>query len=83
LASIRIPAVPQPSSFTTTIFITNHQLPITNQESQIREIVAAQRKFFRTGETLPISWRIKQLKRLKAAVIAHQDELVGALCEDL
>ena len=63
--------------------ITNDKLQITNNESQIREIVAAQRKFFRTGETLPISWRIKQLKRLKEAVIAHQDELIGALCEDL
>ena len=63
--------------------ITNHQLPITNQESQIRDIVAAQRRFFRTGETLPVKWRIKQLKRLKEAVLAHQDELVGALCEDL
>ena len=63
--------------------ITNDQSPITNNESQIREIVAAQRKFFRTGETLPINWRIKQLKRLKEAVIAHQNELIGALREDL
>ncbi len=63
--------------------ITNHQSQITNDESQIREIVAAQRRFFRTGETLPIKWRIKQLRRLKEAVIAHQDELIGALCEDL
>ena len=63
--------------------ITNHKSQITNDESQIREIVAAQRKFFRTGETLPIAWRIKQLKHLKAAVIAHQDALIGALREDL
>ncbi len=63
--------------------ITNDKLQLTYDESQIRAIVAAQRKFFRTGETLPIRWRIKQLKRLKEAVIAHQDELIGALCEDL
>jgi len=63
--------------------ITNHQSPITNDESQIRDIVAAQRRFFRTGETLPIKWRIKQLKRLKEAVIAHQDELIEALRADL
>ena len=43
----------------------------------------AQRRFFRTGETLPVSWRIKQLKRLKEAVIAHQNEFIQALCEDL
>ena len=52
-------------------------------EERIRNIVTAQRKFFRTGETLPIRWRIKQLKRLKEAVIAHQDELIAALRADL
>ena len=52
-------------------------------EESIRGIVAAQRRFFRTGETLPIAWRIMQLKRLKEAVIAHQDELIAALREDL
>ena len=63
--------------------ITNHQLQITHDESQIREIVAAQRRFFRTGQTLPVKWRIQQLKRLKAAVIAHADEFAAALAEDL
>ena len=49
----------------------------------IREIVEKQRRFFRTGETLPIGWRIKQLKRLKAEVIAHKKEFIAALEEDL
>jgi aldehyde dehydrogenase (NAD+) len=49
----------------------------------IRDIVAAQRRFFRTGTTLPVSWRIKQLKRLKAAVIAHAGEFEDALAADL
>ena len=52
-------------------------------EESIKAIVMAQRRFFRTGETLPVSWRIKQLKRLKEAVIAHQNEFIQALCEDL
>ena len=52
-------------------------------EGSIREIVAAQRRFFRSGETLPIRWRIKQLKRLKAAVLAHEKEFEDALAEDL
>ena len=52
-------------------------------ESDIREIVATQRKFFRTGETLPVKWRIKQLKKLKESVIAHEKELVEALQADL
>ncbi len=50
---------------------------------QIAEIVAAQRKFFRTGATLPIKWRIQQLKKLKAAVISHAAEFENALAEDL
>ena len=49
----------------------------------VRDIVAAQRKFFRTGTTLPVGWRIKQLKKLKAAVLAHEKEFEEALAEDL
>ena len=52
-------------------------------EQQIRDIVAAQRRFFLTGVTLPVSWRIRQLKRLKDAVIAHQQEFIDALAADL
>ena len=52
-------------------------------EEAIRDIVAAQRKYFRTGATLPVGWCIKQLKKLKAAVIAHEAELEEALAEAL
>ena len=52
-------------------------------EDEIGAIVAAQRKFFRTGTTLPVKWRIQQLKKLKAAVIAHEKEFEDALAEDL
>ena len=52
-------------------------------EGEIREIVAAQRRFFRTGTTLPVKWRIKQLKKLKAAVLTHASEFEEALAEDL
>lgn len=47
--------------------------------SEIENIVAQQRKFFRTGETLDVKWRIRQLKKLKAAVIAHEVEFEQAL----
>ena len=56
---------------------------MTYTESEISAIVAAQRKFFRTGTTLPIKWRIQQLKKLKAAVIVHETEMEEALAEDL
>ena len=52
-------------------------------ENEIREIVATQRRYFRTGATLPVKWRIKQLKKLKAAVIAHEKEFEEALAKDL
>ena len=63
--------------------IKNQKSQITNNESLIRDIVAAQRKFFRTGQTLPVKWRIRQLKRLKEAVIAHKREFIDALATDL
>lgn len=52
-------------------------------ETEIKDIITRQRKFFRTGTTLEVSWRIKQLKKLKAAVIAHEAEFEQALFEDL
>ena len=65
--------------------VTTHLSPLTSHlsPSTISEIVAKQRKFFRTGATLPVKWRIKQLKKLKAAVIAHEKEFEEALAEDL
>ena len=52
-------------------------------ETDIQQIVAAQRTFFRSGATLDVSWRIRQLKKLKAAVMAHEQEFLDALHEDL
>ena len=54
-------------------------LPGNFSDDTVREIVAAQRRFFRTGTTLPVSWRIRQLKRLKEAVLAHEAEFIQAL----
>ena len=56
---------------------------ISDQERKIQNIVETQRRFFRTNKTLPVDWRILQLKRLKAAVIRHEAELEEALHEDL
>lgn len=52
-------------------------------EESIRDVVATQRRFFRTGTTLPVKWRIEQLKRLRQAVIAHADDFTAALAADL
>ena len=52
-------------------------------ENELHEIVEKQREFFRTGKTLDISFRIEQLKKLKSAVLAHEEEFEAALHEDL
>ena len=52
-------------------------------QEKIHDIVIEQRKYFRSGETLDIGWRIEQLKKLKSAVIANQTMLQEALAEDL
>ena len=49
----------------------------------IQEIVASQRKFFATGKTLDIRFRIEQLKALKAALYKYEDAICGALNKDL
>ena len=56
---------------------------MTYTEQEISNIVAAQRKYFLTGATLPVKWRIQQLKKLKEAVIAHEAEFEEALAKDL
>lgn len=52
-------------------------------EKEIHEIVENQRRFFRSGKTLNVSWRIEELKKLKAAVMAYEQEMEAALHEDL
>ena len=51
--------------------------------SDIRQIVDAQRAFFRTGATLDVKWRLSQLRKLRDAVIAHEKEFEEALHKDL
>ena len=52
-------------------------------QERIHEIVLTQRKFFRSGKTLDVKWRIEQLKKLKQAVLDHEELLEAALWEDL
>jgi len=50
---------------------------------QIDNILDSQREFFRTGVTLDVKWRIRQLKALKRAVRNHVSDIEEALNEDL
>ena len=54
---------------------------MTGQE--IRALLERQRAYYKSGVTLPVSFRIAQLKRLYEAVKAHQDEIHAALAADL
>ena len=49
----------------------------------IHEIVEKQRAYFRTGQTLDVDFRLKQLQKLKEAVIRHCNELEHAMGADL
>ncbi len=50
---------------------------------KIAEVVSAQRNFFATGATFPISYRILALKRLKAYLVSNEDKISEAVKADL
>ncbi len=52
-------------------------------EEQIAALAEKQRCFFRTGKTLDVDWRLEQLRRLKAAVLANEKAIEEALAADL
>ena len=49
----------------------------------IRGLLEKQRAFYRTGVTLPVSFRLAQLKKLYAAVKKYETEINAALTSDL
>ena len=52
-------------------------------EQEIKEIVTTQRKYFQTGATLPIPFRIAALKKLYAVISECEKEIHTALRKDL
>ena len=52
-------------------------------QQSVHAIVERQRKYFRTGKTLDVNFRIEQLKKLKQSVLDHREMLEKALYEDL
>ena len=49
----------------------------------IKEILEKQKKYYRSGITLAVPFRIAMLKRLYAEIAARTEEIEGALKEDL
>ncbi|MGN0250401.1 MAG: aldehyde dehydrogenase [Oliverpabstia sp.] len=50
---------------------------------KIDEILESQRRYFRSGATLPVSFRIEMLKKLRNAVEKYENEIGEALRKDL
>lgn len=50
---------------------------------EIAFILEEQRKFFLSGQTLPIKFRKQMLKKLYASVVFHKEEILSALTSDL
>ena len=53
------------------------------QNKNFDELLKAQRVYFQSGATLPVSFRIEMLKKLREAVRKHQTEIAAALKADL
>ena len=52
-------------------------------DSEIRALLERQRAFYKTGATIPVQFRIAQLKKLYAAVKKYENEINAALTADL
>lgn len=52
-------------------------------KTNINELLCAQREFYLSGKTLPVKFRIEQLKKLYSAIKAHEQDICIALKSDL
>lgn len=58
-------------------------IDMAHTQETIHEIVDKQRKYFRSGNTLDVNWRLLQLRKLKQAMLDNQELFNAALYEDL
>ena len=54
---------------------------MTNQE--IQSLLESQRIYYRSGKTIPVKFRVEQLKKLYASIKTHENEINDALKSDL
>jgi aldehyde dehydrogenase (NAD+) len=52
------------------------------EKDEIGLIIDAQRKFFATGKTFDIKYRIENLKKLRSLIVLHEQDIVDALWKD-
>lgn len=76
---------------TTKIYLAEHDCNASGVRIAMVQLTAAsatdllhqQRNFFSSGQTCPLAFRQQQLRRLKQAVLQHQNSLIDALSKDL
>lgn len=56
---------------------------MNEQFTYIKGVLAEQRRFFKTGATLPVEYRMDALKKLRDAIVENEDRINAALKEDL
>lgn len=54
-----------------------------NETVYLKDLVASQKSFFKTGQTRSLDYRIEQLKKLRSLLVTHQSELLASLNKDL
>ncbi|MCX6333703.1 MAG: aldehyde dehydrogenase family protein [Bacteroidia bacterium] len=52
------------------------------EKEKIGLILESQRKFFESGKTLDINYRLENLKKLRSLILSHEEELKEALHKD-
>lgn len=52
-------------------------------ETEIKHLLEQQQTYFKSGNTIPVEFRIRQLKKLYATVKKHETEISDALISDL
>ena len=57
-------------------------MEISKFENEVKELVAKQRAYFNSNATRTVDFRIKQLKKLKALLLKHEDEMHAAIFKD-
>ena len=53
------------------------------EKEQINQLLDKQRQYFYSGATLDLDFRISALKRLRASIRKHEDQIHAALKKDL
>ncbi len=51
-------------------------------EVEVQQLVFNQRNYFKSNATRPVEFRLKQLKKLKALLLEHEDEMHEAIFND-